>query len=99
MSSSAATWTDATVASGDLAEEIARLKQQPGKDILAHGGARFAQSLVKLGVIDEYRLLVHPVALGSGLFLFSTLAKTIHFTLLSMTAFSAGAVAHVYRPA
>src|SRR5258707_1104937 len=52
--------------SGDLAVEIARLKEEPGKEILAHGGARFAQSLVKLGLIDEYRLLIHPEALASN---------------------------------
>lgn len=96
---SAASWVEARVADGDLAEEISRLKQQPGKEILAHGGARFAQSLVKLGLIDEYRLLVHPVALGSGLPLFAALPKSLDLQLVSTTAFSAGAVAHVYRPA
>lgn len=99
LSPSAATWSDARVASGDLAEEITRLKQQPGKDILAHGGARFAQSLVRLGLVDEYRLLIHPAALGSGLPLFSTLSKPVDLRLISSTAFSAVAVAHVYRPA
>jgi riboflavin biosynthesis pyrimidine reductase len=67
-------WRAARVATGDLAEEIARLKREPGKDILAHGGARFAQSLVKNALIDEYQLLIHPVALGRGLPLFAHLA-------------------------
>ena len=57
-------WAEPTVARGDLAEEVVRLKEQPGKFILAHGGARFAQSLVASGLIDEYRLVIHPVALG-----------------------------------
>jgi dihydrofolate reductase len=99
LSSAAATWSDATVARGDLAEEIARLKQQPGKEILAHGGAAFARSLVKLGLVDEYRLLIHPVALGRGLPLFSDLFKPIDLRLLGAAPFRGGVVAHVYRPA
>jgi dihydrofolate reductase len=92
-----ASWADARVASGDLAEEIARLKAEPGKNILAHGGARFVQSLAKLRLIDEYRLVIHPVALGSGLPLFSGLAKPLDLQLVSATPFRGGAVAHVYR--
>ncbi len=99
LSPSAATWGKARVAEGDLSVETARLKEEPGKDILAHGGGRFAQSLAKLGLIDEYRLLVHPAALGCGLPLFSALTKPVDFKLLSSTAFAAGAVANVYRPA
>jgi dihydrofolate reductase len=66
-----ASWADSAIASGKLAAGIARLKQQPGEDILAHGGARFAQSLLKHGLVDEYRPLVHPAARGSGLALSS----------------------------
>jgi dihydrofolate reductase len=92
-----ASWTDATVARGELVEEITRLKQA-GKDIIAHGGARFAQSLVRLGLIDEYQLLVHPIALGAGLPLFSGLDKPLYLKLVSTSLFSRGVVAHVYRP-
>jgi dihydrofolate reductase len=67
-SPNALTWDKAIVAGGDLSTEIARLKQQPGRDILAHGGAKFPQSLTTLGLVDEYRLLVHPVALGPWTF-------------------------------
>jgi dihydrofolate reductase len=91
-------WTTPTIASGNLAEEIARLKQQDGKPLLAHGGAAFVQSLVKEGLVDEYCLLVHPVALGRGLPIFSGLAKPIDLKLVSATTFATGAVAHVYRP-
>ena len=93
-----ASWTNAQVATGDLTEEINRLKQQPGKDILAHGGAGFAQSLAKAGVIDEYQLAIHPVALGKGLSIFAELPKPIYLNLISTTAFESGVVAHVYRP-
>src|SRR5882762_2642505 len=78
-----ASWADAYVATGDLTEEIIRLKQQPGKDILAHGGATFAQSLVRSGLIDEYQLLTHPIALGAGLPLFSSLPKPMDLMLVS----------------
>lgn len=91
-------WIDPPVAGGDLGGETARLKREPGKDILAHGGAGFAQSLVKNGLIDEYKLLIHPVALGSGLPLSSTLPKPLDLRLVNATAFPSGAAAHLYRP-
>ena len=94
-----ASWVNAQVATGDLTEEINKLKQQPGKDILAHGGARFAQSLAKAGVIDEYQLVIHPVALGKGLSIFTELPKPVYLNLISTTEFKSGVVAHVYRPA
>jgi dihydrofolate reductase len=90
-------WTEPSVAGGDLADEIHRLKQQPGKDILAHGGVKFARSLVASGLIDEYRLMTHPVVLGRGLPLFSDLSKPARLHLVSATAFGGGVVAHVYR--
>jgi dihydrofolate reductase len=92
-------WAEPTVASGDLAEEILRLKAQPGNFILAHGGARFAQGLVASGLIDEYRLAIHPVVLGQGQPLFSTLHSPVDLRLVSMTPFASGAVAAVYQPA
>ena len=92
-------WTGVPVASGELASEIARLKAEPGKDILAHGGARFARSLARENLVDEYRLVVHPVALGQGLPLFADLPEPLHLTLISSTAFKSGAVAQVYRRA
>jgi dihydrofolate reductase len=95
----AASWTHPTVAGGDLAGEIARLKQQDSKPLVAHGGASFARSLVKQGLVDEYHLLVHPVVLGRGLPLFSELPGPLDLKLLSTTSFESGAVAQVYRPA
>jgi dihydrofolate reductase len=55
----AGSWAQAYVASGDLAQEIAKLKAQEGKPIIAHGGASFARSLVAQGVVDQFALLVH----------------------------------------
>ena len=84
---------------GDLAEEVAKLKAQEGKPIIAHGGASFARSLVAEGLIDQYDLLVHPVALGKGLPVFSDLAMPRPLKLMSSRAFPAGSVAQIYRPA
>jgi dihydrofolate reductase len=92
-------WAEPTVASGDLAEEILRLKAQPGNFLLAHGGARFAQSLVASGLIDEYRLVIHPVVLGRGQALFSGLTRPADLRLIGTTRFAGGVVAAVYQPA
>ena len=94
-----ASWADPYIARGDLADEIARLKAGDGKPILAHGGVRFARSLVAAGLVDQLILAVHPVALGRGLPLFSDLAAPLPLKLVSSQAFPGGAVAQVYRPA
>ncbi|MCM3761105.1 dihydrofolate reductase family protein [Alkalihalobacillus oceani] len=91
-------WNNSQVVDGDIAEEIYRLKQQPGKDIMAHGGWRFAQSLSRLGLIDEYRLIVNPIAFGSGVPLFKDLPDSINLNLLSTKVFKKGAVLQTYQP-
>ena len=91
-----ASWTSARVASGPLAEEVARLKNEPGGPIVAHGGATFAQSLVRDGLVDEYQLLIHPVALGRGLPLFAKLTEPLTFELVEVKRFPRGAAAHIY---
>jgi dihydrofolate reductase len=93
-----ADWAETRIVSGDLGQEIARLKQEPGRDLLAHGGARFAQSLVRTGLIDEYRLIVHPVVLGSGLRLFPDRGEPVRLKLAEVTTFKTGAIAEVFRP-
>jgi dihydrofolate reductase len=91
-----ADWSNSRVASGDLAEELSRLRREPGKDILVHGGATFVQSLSTLGLIDEYRLIVHPIALTGGLPLF---AEIMDLKLLDSKAFPAGAIALIFYKA
>ncbi len=87
-------WPETTIATGDLAEAVTRLKQESsGGYLLAQGGTRFARSLVETGLIDEYRLVVHPVVLGAGERLFDT---PLTIKPISTTAFSRGAVAHVF---
>jgi dihydrofolate reductase len=92
-------WTNPGIARGELAAEIARLKQAPGKPILAHGGASFARSLVRERLPDEYWLLVYPVALGRGLSPFAELEKPLDLKLVNKTTFDGGVVEHIYRPA
>jgi dihydrofolate reductase len=94
-----AEWADTRIARGDLAEEIAQLKREPGKDMIAWGGAAFAQSLSRLGLVDEYRLILQPVALGDGFPLFKDLTEPLRFELIDAQTYSTGAALHVYRPA
>ena len=94
-----AEWADSRIARGDLAQEIATLKREPGKDMLAWGGAAFAQSLSRLGLVDEYRLILQPVAPGEGLPLFKDLTAPQRLELVDAQTYNAGAALHVYRPA
>ena len=87
-------WAGTTIVSGDLTEAVTRLKQEHSDGyLLAQGGARLARSLVDTSLIDEYRLVVHPVVLGAGERLFTA---PLTITPISTTAFSGGAVAHVF---
>ncbi|MQY04763.1 dihydrofolate reductase family protein [Actinomadura macrotermitis] len=89
-----ADWAETTIVAGDLTEAVTRLKNEPRDGyLLAHGGARFARSLVGTGLIDEYHLLVHPVVLGGGEPLFPA---PLTLQPISTTAFTGGAVAHVF---
>jgi dihydrofolate reductase len=76
-------------------EEVAQLKRQSGKNIVVTGGPTFAQSVLRLGLIDEISLVIHPVVLGSGLPLF---AERLDLKLLETITFDSGAVRHTYQP-
>jgi dihydrofolate reductase len=94
-----AAWGETRIIAGDLGEEIKRLKREPGRDLLAHGGVRFAQSLIASGLIDEYRLVIHPVVLGSGKPLFPGVADATRFRLVNHVAFKTGVIAVELQPA
>jgi dihydrofolate reductase len=94
-----ADWAQSTIARGDLADEINALRREPGKDMIAWGGAAFAQSLSRLRLVDEYRLVVQPVVLGDGLPLFAGLTAPFVLDLIEARAYADGAVLHIYRPA
>jgi dihydrofolate reductase len=92
--------TPATVSlPGPLEQTVARLKREPGSDLVAHGGASVAQALIRAGLVDEFRLLVHPLALGSGLPLFPILDEPMQLSLTQLRHFRNGVVGQVLRPA
>jgi dihydrofolate reductase len=93
-----AEWPNSRIARGDLAEEIAALKRETGKDMMAWGGAAFAQSLSRLRLVDEYRLILQPVALGEGHPMFRGLAAPLRLKLVDAQSYNTGTALHVYRP-
>ncbi len=93
-----ADWPESRIASGDLSENIDRLKREPGGPILAHGGATFIHSLMGAGLIDEYRLVIHPVAIGHGTGLFSSLSEPLRLELVEAQTYPTGTAIHVFRP-
>ena len=95
QSPAAASWAEARVFDGDLAEGIRELKSEPGKPILAIGGAGFMRSLIGAGLIDEYHLVTHPVVLGGGLPIFND-APPLDLKLVDVIAFPGGIIAHRY---
>jgi dihydrofolate reductase len=92
-----ATWAKSSIAPGDLSDEIHALRGQPGGDIIAWGGANFAQSLSRAGLIDEYMLVIQPVAFGSGLPMFRDLPNAVRLELLEAHTFDNSTVLHVYK--
>jgi dihydrofolate reductase len=98
LSDSEASWPVSRVARGDLVAEIAAIKAEPGPDVIAWGGARFAGALAAADLIDEYRLLVQPLVLGRGHGLFDQLPESRHLRLVEATPFPNGVVVQIYRP-
>jgi dihydrofolate reductase len=96
QSPAAASWAEARVFDGDLAEAIRKLKAESGKPIVAIGGAGFMRSLIATGLIDEYTLAIHPVALGSGSPIFTDLAVPLYLKLVEVKSFPGGAIAKTY---
>jgi dihydrofolate reductase len=97
QSPATASWAEARVFEGDLAKGIRELKAEPGKPIVAIGGAGFMRSLIATGLIEEYVLAIHPVALGSGLPIFTGLAIPLYLKLVDVKRFPGGVRAHTYH--
>ena len=91
-------WNNARLSRAAPADEIPALKAEPGRDMVVFGGARIAHSLIRERLIDEYRLTVHPVALGEGLPLMHGLPEPQRFELVSSTTYADGCVSQVLRP-
>lgn len=92
------TWPVTRVARGDSEADITAIKAEPGADVIVWGGARLAGALAAANLIDEYRLLVQPMALGRGQALFNQLPQSRHLDLVEATPFPSGIVVQVYRP-
>ena len=89
-----ATWPESTIYR-DIASGMAELKAQDGAPVITYGGAIFAQEVSRLGLVDEYRINVHPIAFGSGFRLFG---GPVDLELRDVRRFGAGSVAYTYTP-
>lgn len=91
-------WENTVLAKGDLVEEIMRLKEQDGGDIIAYGGGTFVSGLIKANLIDEYHLFINPTAIGSGMSIFNGLESRLAMKLKKSTSFPCGIVVLCYEP-
>ncbi|MCE6991126.1 dihydrofolate reductase family protein [Dyadobacter sp. CY323] len=89
-------WNNTTLVKENIVEEVNSLKQQPGKDLVIFGSPGLAKSFMKLGLIDEYRLTLHPVILGNGIKLFDTNITTSSLKLLETKTLGSGVITMHY---
>jgi dihydrofolate reductase len=93
-----ADWTNSTIISGNATQAVARLKQQPGQDIVIMGSASLVQSLMQADLIDQYRFLVQPIIVGSGKRFFKDGMQSPSLKLVSSQTFDLGVVLLTYEP-
>jgi dihydrofolate reductase len=93
-----AEWENSTVLRGDVSEEIPKLKEQPGKNITISGSATLVRSLLDRNLLDELRLMVHPIVVGSGRRLFENGSERRALELVESRSFGTGVVYLTYRP-
>jgi dihydrofolate reductase len=94
-----ADWANTRLITGDVADELTKLKERPGKDIAILGSSDLTASLLQMGLVDELRIMVNPVVIGAGKSLFWTARDRISLRLLKSTQFNSGNVLLYYRPA
>jgi dihydrofolate reductase len=93
-----AEWNNSTVLSGDVEEEVSKLKQEHDGDIVVHGSARLAQALIEHDLVDELRLMVFPVVLGSGKRLFGDTSDKKPLRLTDSKTVGDGVAILIYEP-
>jgi dihydrofolate reductase len=93
-----AEWNNSTVIEGDVAEAIARLKQDDGKDIMVNGSAALVRMLMHNHLLDELRLFVHPVVVGSGRRLFDDDTDPLELALVDSHVYDNGVISLTYKP-
>ena len=91
-------WVNTVLATGDLTDEIMKLKRESGNDIIVYGGATFDSSLIRAGLIDEFHLFINPAAIGIGMTIFKDLKEVQKFTLIKSTPFDCGIVELHFQP-
>lgn len=89
-------WANTVMANGDLVEEVEKLKQKDGKDIIVYGGATFVSNLIGENLIDEFHISINPAAIGRGLPIFGNLKDTLKLKLVQSNVFSTGKVVNHY---
>ena len=89
-------WTNSTVLSGDVADQVTQLKQEQDGNIVVHGSAQLVQSLIESDLVDELRLMVFPVVLGTGKRLFGETTDKKRLRLSSSTVVGDGVAVQVY---
>ena len=92
-------WSNTTVLKGDVVEEVSKLKQEQGGNIVVHGSPQLAQTLIEHDLVDEYRLMVFPVVLGSGKRLFGETSDKKSLRLVDSKVVGDGVAILVYQPA
>jgi dihydrofolate reductase len=97
LSDDEATWDNTVVIRGDVAGEVARLKAEPGGDIVVHGSCSLVHFLAEHGLVDEYRLMVFPIVLGSGKRLFADTSETTRLALTECGTAGDGVLLLTYR--
>jgi len=90
------TWTNVTVVGGDVVGGITKLKAQPGKDVVILGSNELCVSLMEKDLVDEFRLMVNPIALGAGTQLFAGLSKRVKLNRMKTREFASGNVLNCY---
>jgi dihydrofolate reductase len=93
-----ANWNNTRLVNNNIKEEIVKLKQEPGKDLIIFGSSDLTVSLTKLGLIDEYRFMINPVVIGNGKSLLKGIQKTLKLKLLKTKVFRSGNVLLYYQP-
>ncbi|HWM99948.1 MAG TPA: dihydrofolate reductase family protein [Streptosporangiaceae bacterium] len=92
------TWENSHLIEGDITDGVAKLKQQPGQDLVLYGCHDLMHSLLEHDLIDEYRILVHPVLLGKGRSILDDGAKRVNLDLVDTTVMSGGVSILAYQP-
>src|SRR6516164_2761215 len=92
-------WQNSHLIEGDVADGVAKLKQQPGQDLVLYGGQDLMRTLLEHNLIDEYRILVHPVLLGKGRNFLTHGAKRVNLDLVDTTVIPPGIAILTYQPA